>query len=92
MLDGNKGRGLPKSLARINSGLVVCRVQASVYAKCCTANLPAIQHKQCQSEFDEFLKCMKKVRCACISAGFHGREHAFSNGLVRLQAMPKLSK
>ena len=58
---GSPTRPMPPGLSRLNGALFACRIQATVYARCCTATLPAVAHKQCQAEFAQLTKCIQQA-------------------------------
>ena len=61
---GKPSRTLPPGLNRLNKAIFSCRVEAAVYARCCTDTLPAIKHKQCQHEFLLLSKCIQRAMAA----------------------------
>eukprot|EP01046_Picozoa_sp_COSAG06_P008595 COSAG06_NODE_436_length_15778_cov_40.864741_7_plen_84_part_00 len=52
---------LSRQLGKLHRGLRGCAPEAALYAKCCTAGLPAIGHKQCQREFETLTACIRKT-------------------------------
>ena len=51
---------LPPHLRRLHRGLASCHAEASAYAMCCAASLPAISHRQCQREFERLSACVRQ--------------------------------
>jgi hypothetical protein len=52
---------LSRQLGKLHRGLRGCAPEAALYAKCCTAGLPGIGHKQCQREFETLTACIRKT-------------------------------
>ena len=53
--------GLSRQLGKLPRGLSACGPEAAMYAKCCTEQLPAIGHRQCQREFEKLTACIRKT-------------------------------
>ena len=55
---------LSRQLGKLHRGMSACGPEAAMYAKCCVAGLPAIGHRQCQSEFELLTACIRKTLAA----------------------------
>jgi hypothetical protein len=52
---------LSRQIGKLHRGLSACGPEAAAYAKCCTGQLPAIGHRQCQREFEQLTACIRKT-------------------------------
>ena len=48
-------------LSAAREGFAEFASEAAAYAKCCTGQLPAIGHRQCQREFEQLTACIRKT-------------------------------